>query len=172
MNKLSSLIATMAIALCGIGFATSAEAQSATIRIDNYANPAGSILNTSTTNTITVKARFCGQASYVTIGSRVLNTISGQHDFTWTPTAGRAAKDVTDVRVQINGDDWFWVDQVEVLSGSTVVLTRGVDNTQGWCISTDPTDGDSSICYNDHSVQLEDIDMPPTYCDVGVIIIP
>ena len=52
---------------------------------------------------------------------------------------------VQSVIVRTRGSDTFWIDKV-TLSDPTGQIRWGEDDTTGWCLSTDPADGNSQFC--------------------------
>jgi hypothetical protein len=115
----------------------------AAIRLDNYPN-GGSISNTGTKNTITVWYFSCLYNNWVQAGARSITSVSGTNDFTINTGD---LYDLSKIEIATNGGDWFWLDQLELIDGSTSIWSWGIDNTVGACISTEPTDGNDSICW-------------------------
>ena len=98
-----------------------------------------------TVNTITVKAHkkngtvkqlFSGvisNSSCITFG----NIIQGFDT--------DSMSNVKKISVTTNGNDAFWIDSLWLNNGSSFI-TWGVQNQIGWCVSTDPADGNNSHC--------------------------
>lgn len=51
--------------------------------------------------------------------------------------------DVDFVRLETNGHDAFWIDEIHVQNNRGGEIRWGVDNSQGWVLSTDSSDGDN-----------------------------
>lgn len=161
MKSRLNVVAASVMAAVALGFTSAAHAANPFIRLDNSSNPAGSIGNTGTNNTISVSVRFCGSQFFTSIGSRALPGVSGQHDFAWTPTATTTHNHVTEIRVGINGNDWFWLDQIELFNSSgSEIWESGIDNLVGYCFSTDPTDGSDAACFPNDSQPYMFFDVP------------
>lgn len=133
-----------------------AAAQQLYVRLDNYPN-GGEIFNTQTQSTISVSGFFCKRTAgggvegeWFTFGARALPTVSGSHDFYWDQSQrgaeGYGQSGLMHILVKTNGSDWFWLDQLEVRLFDLVGYSRGVDNTQGWCFSTNPSHGNETVC--------------------------
>jgi len=145
MTHLSKLLALAAFALASSMFTTDAHALFR-VRLDNSSNPLGAVTWAGTSNTISVCAIL--KTSFglcVPLESaRALNTI-GNHDFNWW--GFEDVDQILDLQVSTNGSNAFWLDQLEILNGAgTKVWTSGADNTGGWCISTQPSDGNNANC--------------------------
>jgi hypothetical protein len=138
------------------GLSNVAHAANPFIRLDN--SPNGGTINYTTTNdTVSVYVRYCGSAFFTLIGQRALTTVSGGHDFAWTQTSTTTAQHVEEIKVQTNGGDWFWLDQIELFDEfGTKRWTWGVDNMDGACFSNDPSDPapleDPNVCFPAGSV--------------------
>jgi hypothetical protein len=161
MKKLTSLMIAArlsAVALCLASLSFPNEAQAAVphivIRLDNSSN-GRTITSTGTNSTITVRARFCGEWQTIDI-PRALPSAWEDWEF-WEPDGypGRVSE-IDQIEVSIDGSDWFWLDQIKLLVFVPVNLdydgyyleqwSAGADNLQGWCLSTDPSDGNDTIC--------------------------
>lgn len=144
-------VALVVAALGSTGVASTAEAAVwiGWVRLDNSPN-GGSIASTSTTNDIEIRVRFCGD--WETIYEGPVSSVSSSHDFLWIDGPGMYVSDVDAIEVSTNGDDWFWLDQIELFEGISdgslgyEIWDAGVDNMAGYCLSTDPTDGNDSTC--------------------------
>ncbi len=137
------------------------------VRLDNYPN-GGTINNTGTNNTITVRVTFCDASTKVMSGS--VPRVSGKNDFVWPEIEWyRTASEVTSISVSISGRDWFWIDQIELFGhgvggyGSRI-WHAGADNMQGWCLSNDPTDGNATVCEPDESRSYFSWTVPDAIC--------
>jgi hypothetical protein len=61
-----------------------------------------------------------------------------------------AASQVKSIWVTSNGDDAFFLDQILIDEDNTFNYKRtGADDQSGWCISTDPADGNNANCPDD-----------------------
>jgi hypothetical protein len=158
------MLAGLAVAVPG--FASNAKADYI-IRLDNYANPSDSISWSKTNNTVTVSVS-TGDGGFTPIGSKVLNSRSGSHDFCYVGSLTYYAVD--QIKVSINGDDIFWLDQIELFHSppgtcrtSNRVWDKGTDNEQGWCFSTDWNDqyGNERWCEPDQFTSSFLWDVPP-----------
>ena len=70
--------------------------------------------------------------------------------------ADRTPDEIAWVQLETHGDDWLWIDQVEVIAtgaSEVEVWQWGGDNTQGYCFSTDPSDGNNTNCEPDGSTR-------------------
>lgn len=146
MNHLSKLIALAAFALASSMFTTDAHAFFK-VCLDNSSNPRGAVTWATTSNTISVCAVTTGTfGSCVPLESaRALTTIAGCHAFNWW--SWEDAADVIRLEVSTSGNNAFWLDQIELFRGDgTEHWQSGVDNTSGWCLSTQPSDGNNANC--------------------------
>jgi len=145
MSHLAKLLSIAAFAIAGSAFSNSAHA-SFTVRLDNSSNPLG-VTWADTPNNIavcytTVVNGFCWPVG----AARPIPGISGNNDFVLSDPFVTVAN-VAQLWVYTDGDQAFWLDQIELFNASgTKVWSSGVDNTGGWCISTDPTDGNNDNC--------------------------
>lgn len=62
-------------------------------------------------------------------------------------TRGYRPHHINRIMLHIDGSDAFFVDKVSLIEHATGFRRDfGVDNTKGWCLSTDPKDGNNSFC--------------------------
>ena len=118
------------------------------IRFDNA--PSGSLALTGTTDQINVIVGY--KNGSVDSGPLDMTGVAENHDIWIHPVCS----DIDYVFLETFGYDWLWIDQVELHGyNSSGVLTPfatfGVDNTQGWCLSIDPSDGNNTVCEPDGS---------------------
>jgi hypothetical protein len=151
MRNLVVFVALVGAALFLPVFTSEAAAQNPFwVRLDNSSN-GGSVPWAATSSSVTVRVYVYNQATPWSTRTRVLNTISGAHDF-FFDLPKILVRDVTRVDVVITGTDMFWLDQIEIVNMAGAALWRhGADNMQGWCFSTDPNDADphANVCEPD-----------------------
>lgn len=150
--------------------ATPVEAQHSTIRLDNSPNGGSVTGGTTTVNEIVILVQFCGSTTWqMPVPERVLNSVSGKHDFRWYNSAYRG-KNIRRFQISINAqdpDDWFWLDQVELLwnyGGEERIWSAGLDNTQGWCFSDAYLRPNNTACEPDDSLFVKTWDIPGSNC--------
>lgn len=61
-----------------------------------------------------------------------------------TGFAAKTSLEVTHVIVTTNGSDGYYIDQLDIYHKGDKVKQHGGDNGRGWCLSTDPADGNSN----------------------------
>jgi hypothetical protein len=145
----------MALSVAALNFAGTARAD-VTIRVDNYLNPSA-YQYAGSYDTLEVCIYTTGvdwpPYQFAPDGwrcrSRVVSSLSGTHDFEFNEGKNDAGQ-VKKVGIRIHGPDLFIVDQWEMFSegGDTAVESRGVDNEEGYCLSTDDNDFSNSHCWS------------------------
>jgi len=153
----------LAPGIVGLALATATSQASANhvlrIRVDNSPNGSGCtgaacFGDTQSGDTITVHVKFknsCNGGASPRTQAQVLSSVSGQLDFDFASSVISCQNDpcnVEKVWLTTDGNDWFWVDQIEVQNGAgTEMWEAGIDNTLGWCLSGEAADGWNDVCY-------------------------
>lgn len=114
------------------------------LRFDNQPN-GGSIDGTATSDSIGVIVLY--KDGTTDSGPIDMSTVSETHDI------GLNTPCNTIDRIFLSNWDynWLWIDQVELITRTGTYSIKGLDNTDGWCISNDPSDGYDSVCDPDGS---------------------
>jgi hypothetical protein len=149
------VLALAAFIFVAQGFSSVAEAQQdkGFVRLDNFPNN-GSISGTDTDDNVYVVLRWfvCGQDFYEFTITGEAPIQSGQHDFHFPFFVKYSAAEIDLISVVMPGEDWFWLDQIELFNASAQkIWSSGIDNTQGWCFSSQPSDGNNTVCEPDGS---------------------
>jgi hypothetical protein len=163
------------VSLAGVAFAlslvvtNSAEAQGRVwVRLDNSPNGGSVSGGTTTVNRITVDVQFCGSSNFIRKGERVLSSVSGQHDFVWSASPNQqGGHSVRRIQIAISaedGNDWFWLDQIELFHDGERVWSAGIDNTQGWCFSDQRLRPNNTACEPDESNYFKIFEVPSPGC--------
>lgn len=145
MKHVSKLLAIAAFALTASSFSNQAHAEMG-VQLDNFAN-GGSIAWAPSNNQVSVCVRFFSVFNPIcsSLGSLVPSGAPTNHKFLWNGI--ETVNDAKRIEARINGADMFWIDQIELLNAQGQVAWRsGVDNTTGWCLSTQPGAGNATYC--------------------------
>ncbi|MDD9970938.1 MAG: hypothetical protein OXR73_32165 [Myxococcales bacterium] len=132
------------------GYATEAHAESFKLRLDNYLNPSG-YGHAATPASVIVTVYFNNGG--LALKSRVLDTVSGSHDFTFNPS-NNGANTINYIEIALNStppmaNNLFILDQLELFNSSgQKIRTWGLDNEYGYCISWQASDGSNSHCHD------------------------
>lgn len=122
------------------------------VRVDNLSNPAGYTNWGSPANTVFVTVHWKQTVPgtfFVPFVDAVpaANLLVENHDVSYT--GSKTWADVLRIEIENDTDNMFGLDQVEILNSSgTIVRTYGVDNSNAWCLSTDPADAYTPDCGN------------------------
>ena len=152
MQHIFKLIAVAAFAITAAGFTSEADAQFR-VRLDNFATD-DAVSWAHTASDVEVCVQFDETSFWWFFGcvplaaTRPLTTHTN-HDYNWTDVED--VNQIEYIDVKIHGNDMFFLDQFEIFVGNNRVFVSGVDNTQGWCLSTDPSDGNVTHCTPDDS---------------------
>lgn len=150
LKQFSKLLAVCAFALVTTAFSGQAHAEAFKVRVDNFFNPSEYDAARSTEE-ITITVHFVNWGSISQY--RVMNTISGQHDFNFNSPTNVSVSRIDRITISApwhgpgTANDLFIVDQVELFGSNNALLTRwGLDNEDGWCVSHEARDALNGHC--------------------------
>jgi len=150
IKTLSKVLSVFAFALCSSSMLSTAHAW--TLKIDCHGT--GGVPSwAQTTNQIRVIVTYNNwpEPTFATFNGVPASMCDGEDELVVT-NGGAEPSDpskIATVTVTTNGNNTFWIDEVRLLSGSSLFKKWGVDNTSGWCISMTPSDGTNSNCPSD-----------------------
>jgi hypothetical protein len=113
---------------------------------------------TSTSNTVTTFVKVNGNWTWIDARPVSASMCDHENGFSFS-YSGFSGYDVSTIEMQISGNDAFWIDKIMLLDGATWHTWQwGIDNTLGFCLSTDPSDGKNQYCLNGFAQSLWDFD--------------
>jgi hypothetical protein len=144
------LFVSALVVACAAGTAQQALADSTLIRLDNLPSPSNAVSSPQTDDNVCVWVMQDGHSLWTLVECRPLGTVSNYHDY----CIGIGDWNIDQIKVTIDGNNAFWLDQMQVFAFYNNVCTGGwlhvadfgIDNNVGYCLSTDSGDYSNAAC--------------------------